>query len=1708
MTTHRPIAALSRLAAAVSRFLAAVALLAATLPSPAAESAADAPGCSVYSRLYAEFTSHPNRLVGSENLTHCFAALSNELSSAGLTPQTQTFASLVQKTDRCALSYRGAEVPGALMLDNGVASWSYPEPLSGRAVYVGDASLEAIEGKDLSGAIAVIDVRRRQAAELPEPFVHGARAAVIVGDGSLSQWDAIDLLPRAAALIPCVYVDEAPALAAGLLDADGSETASIDAFSRIVDTVGQNLWILLPGEEGWKGNLDTEEVLLLSATLDTYGFTPDYTPDCRRAANAALLADVLCRMAKTPHKRTVVGVFFGSSYAGVEGARHFYHSIALTDKSLYTDDLAVRKERLLAEKEDVAHLLELAGRDDVLDSSDPDSRTVAQAYKKLLTASVNRLRQPLGALNTRRAPLADEREAEGDDAPTPERKAALLAEIAEIDAQIDALKAQKRAWNDLLDQSAHRRLKRDDPANMAEFRKLQEQICGTYRRRLAEIDASLAHTETGIAISQVFEGRSLIAHFDFDFAAADKPWLFTVVNAYGLFRNDPIDTGVYQPALTALGGIWRDAVVSHKSTSPKFAIPSPPSAEDAPAEQPAAGTDELEIASFELESANFELETAALKSGAAAPLFEAALTPFYKPFSLCVPTQRTAPTAITAGMGVIGFEMQTVGEPLNGDAMPVETPCDLAALSPQMVAFCNALGDDIRLSIRRVYTPEKFEQRLTYLRAKSSRDLEGVKFKNFAPESADTEGDATDAIAVFSGIACDKPLVGASQEPRARIESNNSVFMPMVNRKAAETTWRARVWGIGYAPDATIDRISLESASSGIKNAPIGLFYAYGGLAFSYGYAADPIGGDLYHAKTIIARQDAAFTHASNIRLGDQWRAFYANRPEDYKRIGSNGELLLGADETDYLGHGLPLDADSLLHLDGIRQGAFDNYFLNDGRLRILRQRNIVSDDLETLHADAKEHLDAATEAEKGRHWLLARAHAIFASNIANRVYGPLRGVTEDLVQAVVVLLLLNIPFAFAMERLIFGFTSIYKQVLGFAGFFLATFGILFVTHPAFSLASAPIVIFLAFVIILLSVVTVSLVMGKIKQEIRAMQGLASTVHGLESDSSTSLAAILIGISGMRNRPLKTFLTSVTVVLLTFTILVFASFTSRQGVVETYLGRGEGPDRIELHRFSFLDIDRDLVSSIATLYGDRFHVFRRGGLFRNPTIGSQNGSTPLAPERVLYLPRTGKTVELGCIMGVDPAEYELNPELARVAPGLAPVGENPEIRNPDTPAPPPIYLPSLSAETLGAEVGDVVLLNGTPLTFVGVTDGAALQSLALIDGFKVMPPDFTATLKNTGRSSSDGMSAAGFEEMDTGTFEWFSSDKVAVARQADLQRLFRWSCFDTHLFLYPRSEDVDLEAAGRELAPVFHGAVHCKSSEGARKMFFTKAVAGSGFSDVIIPLLLGGLIIFSSLMGSIVDREREIFTYSALGLAPPDVGALFFAESAVYSVIGGMGGYLLSQVVAKALNALGRMGVLTPPEMNFSSLTSVLTILIVMAVVMLSTIFPAIKAGKSANPGVARRWKMPAPKGNRLDFVFPFTVSELDFTGILSFIREHFQNHSDATLGSFAARDVKLFRLPGAKNGRDAYGIEANVSLAPFDLGIFQRFRMYSSEFEIKGIDEVVVELERIGGTPASWVRSNRAFADELRQQFLLWRSLPIETVEHYRAETLKTLGT
>jgi hypothetical protein len=173
-----------------------------------------------------------------------------------------------------------------------------------------------------------------------------------------------------------------------------------------------------------------------------------------------------------------------------------------------------------------------------------------------------------------------------------------------------------------------------------------------------------------------------------------------------------------------------------------------------------------------------------------------------------------------------------------------------------------------------------------------------------------------------------------------------------------------------------------------------------------------------------------------------------------------------------------------------------------------------------------------------------------------------------------------------------------------------------------------------------------------------------------------------------------------------------------------------------------------------------------------------------------------------------------------------------------------------------------------------------------------------------------------------------------------------------------------------------------------------------------------------------------------------------------------------------------------------------------MATVLVSAIYPALKASRSANPGILRTWRLPPAQGDVLDLTFPFTVSAYDITGVVSFLQEHFENFGDTGLGVFMARDPRLIRAEGG-----AVGLDAHLSLAPFDLGVTQGFELRSAPSEIPGIDEVKIKITRMSGQPKDWRRLNKVLLDDLRRQFLIWRALAQETMELYRHRTLVALG-
>ena len=217
------------------------------------------------------------------------------------------------------------------------------------------------------------------------------------------------------------------------------------------------------------------------------------------------------------------------------------------------------------------------------------------------------------------------------------------------------------------------------------------------------------------------------------------------------------------------------------------------------------------------------------------------------------------------------------------------------------------------------------------------------------------------------------------------------------------------------------------------------------------------------------------------------------------------------------------------------------------------------------------------------------------------------------------------------------------------------------------------------------------------------------------------------------------------------------------------------------------------------------------------------------------------------------------------------------------------------------------------------------------------------------------------------------------------------------------------------------------------------------------------------------------------------------AESCVYAVIGAVGGYLVAQGVGRMLLTMGLLEGLT---LNYSSLSAVMAMGLVMSVVMLSTLYPAKRASEMAVPDVTRRWELSDPTGDRWRFEFPFTVSGRDVKGLFSFLATYFRAYSKYSLGEFYAEGVHLRQGETAEGV--SYTIEMRMWLAPFDMGVSQDTALRATPTGQYGIYEIEMVLDRTSGEFQAWTRTNRQFLTLLRKQFLIWRTLSDEVRQQY----------
>ena len=164
------------------------------------------------------------------------------------------------------------------------------------------------------------------------------------------------------------------------------------------------------------------------------------------------------------------------------------------------------------------------------------------------------------------------------------------------------------------------------------------------------------------------------------------------------------------------------------------------------------------------------------------------------------------------------------------------------------------------------------------------------------------------------------------------------------------------------------------------------------------------------------------------------------------------------------------------------------------------------------------------------------------AFGLESRAYPDVEATAQDVLKGIIFYLALLLPFSFFVERLLFGFPDIRKQIAYAFVMFLFVFFVLSRVHPAFELALTPFIILLAFIILALTFVVTMFLSSKFEAEIKKLK---QGVHFADVGRLSALSAALgLGIANMRRRPTRTALTCVTLILLTFTVLSFTSVSA------------------------------------------------------------------------------------------------------------------------------------------------------------------------------------------------------------------------------------------------------------------------------------------------------------------------------------------------------------------------------------------------------------------------------------------------------------------------------------------------------------------------------------------------------------------------------------
>lgn len=778
---------------------------------------------------------------------------------------------------------------------------------------------------------------------------------------------------------------------------------------------------------------------------------------------------------------------------------------------------------------------------------------------------------------------------------------------------------------------------------------------------------------------------------------------------------------------------------------------------------------------------------------------------------------------------------------------------------------------------------------------------------------------------------------------------------------------------------------------------------------------------------------------------------------------------------------------------------AKDLWALLTPRISNLEEHGIVDSHINGLKKLGLEALDRSNTALERLNYREFKSAALQALALANRVYVQVEKTQKDVLFGVLFYIALFVPFAFCAERFLFNYSNIYKRIVAFLLLLVGLITVIYNVHPAFQLAYSPMVVILAFFIIGLSFMVSLIIFFRFEEEMVLLQRRTSHMRPSEiSQWKAFLAAFFLGVSNLRRRRLRTILTCLTLIILTFTIMSFTTVKSNQDTNQLLFQENSPYTGILLKKTNWKSLPREAESILHNELASKRAVATR------VWMQGKNVTQPIP----IPLSHNGKTTELSGIIGLSSSEQQITSIHQSLLFGRWFVPG--ELHS--------IILSDFAATSLDldhTDIGNPISLWGMRYILTGIFDGERLNMLTDLDGEPLTPVIFP-------QEASSELSEAEQEAMESGDdvrtmqsrYQHIHANQVAIIPSESLYALGGEL---KSVALLPDA-NANISTIASRLVERFSLPLFVGGENGVFYYSPSNTLSYKGVPNILVPILLSILIVLNTMVSSVYERKNEIGVYTSVGLAPSHVSFLFIAEAMALAVLSVVLGYLLAQVSAAVLSTTPLWKGIT---VNYSSMAGVGAMLLVIGVVLVSVIYPSRVAAKIAIPDINKTFTLPQHKDDTIEVMLPFFMKHDEQQSIGGFVFSYFSGHKDISHGLFSTGPVTIVfscttvteiqqMILGADDpsSLNCLHLRAKVWLAPFDFGIMQMvdIQFCPARDNINYL-EIKITLERNSGELSMWQRVNTQFLHDIRKQLLIWRSIDGEGHDFYKKILKKELS-